>query len=514
MKVRFFGHNCFLLKDSDISILIDPWFNTEGAFFGSWFQWPINHKLINEIIEELKKNKKNILYISHEHQDHFDIKTLNKIVSYFDECIIPQYQDKFLKNNLIKIGFKIKEIEDSKKYFLSENSFIELMIVDVGVNHDSTAIIKLGHQIFVNQNDCKIFDRLPYLENKKIDFYAVQFSGATWYPVCYKIPDEEKEKISRKKVLSKLIAIKNAIKIIKPKYYFPSAGPAIFPFLNEGLSRGKGNIFIHQPELSDFLKNSDTKLFFLKPGDIFKDSIKHSPILPPTNLELKKIKNTLTCIFENLPNEIVNFNLLKKEIDLRLAEIKDLVFEECPNLIFDWGKDSILIDLNKKISTRLNGDTSFLQKNYVHITASPSYFNLMANKEYRWQDIYLSLRANIKRKPDIFNTFVNIFIFSDVTNIRSGFKTTLNINEGRIIVVDPKQGKNYEINRYCPHNGADLKNAKIDDDGNLICPRHNWLFNLKDKGKCKTTNMSIKAKEISNVITLCENVSLRLTKKN
>ena len=86
-----------------------------------------------------------------------------------------------------------------KSIFISENNFIETMIVDTGVNHDSTAIINLDNKMFVNQNDCKIFDRLHYFTNKKIDFYSVQFSGATGHPVCFNLSKKEKELISKKK---------------------------------------------------------------------------------------------------------------------------------------------------------------------------------------------------------------------------------------------------------------------------------------------------------------------------
>ena len=120
----------------------------------------------------------------------------------------------------------------------------------------------------------------------------------------------------------------------------------------------------------------------------------------------------------------------------------------------------------------------------------------MANSYYRWQDVYLSLRAKIIRKPDIFNTFVNIFLFSDISNIKKGFETTLNINKERVVIINPDNGNNYEINRYCPHNGADLKEARFDKNGNLICPRHSWIFDLSKGGKCITSNLTINAYEI------------------
>ena len=49
-----------------------------------------------------------------------------------------------------------------------------------------------------------------------------------------------------------------------------------------------------------------------------------------------------------------------------------------------------------------------------------SYFGLMSDPKFRWQDIYLSLRATVSREPDIFNTFINIFLYSDIDNIRAG----------------------------------------------------------------------------------------------
>ena len=83
------------------------------------------------------------------------------------------------------------------------------------------------------------------------------------------------------------------------------------------------------------------------------------------------------------------------------------------------------------------------------------------------------------------------------------------LEEWKNISID---GKNYEIDRYCPHNGADLKDARIDNQGHLICPRHSWLFNLQNKGECTTADASLHAKEVIETISLCETVSARLLK--
>ena len=52
------------------------------------------------------------------------------------------------------------------------------------------------------------------------------------------------------------------------------------------------------------------------------------------------------------------------------------------------------------------------------------------------------------------------------------------------------------INKYCPHQKANLSKALIDDNNNLICPVHAWKFDLNNKGKDKRSNLTINAKKI------------------
>ena len=49
---------------------------------------------------------------------------------------------------------------------------------------------------------------------------------------------------------------------------------------------------------------------------------------------------------------------------------------------------------------------------------------------------------------------------------------------------------------------------------NLIYPRHSWMFDLENEGRCKTANASIVSKEIVETITLCESISAKLLKNS
>ena len=39
-KLYFWGHNCFFLDQTDTFLVTDPWLTPNGAFYGSWFQYP------------------------------------------------------------------------------------------------------------------------------------------------------------------------------------------------------------------------------------------------------------------------------------------------------------------------------------------------------------------------------------------------------------------------------------------------------------------------------------------
>eukprot|EP01137_Pigoraptor_chileana_P005874 Opistho-2@49547 len=51
------------------------------------------------------------------------------------------------------------------------------------------------------------------------------------------------------------------------------------------------------------------------------------------------------------------------------------------------------------------------------------------------------------------------------------------------IRVRADDGKTYEVDQFCPHKGADLSRANI-VNGLLVCPKHQWRFDLKSGGSC------------------------------
>ena len=498
-NLKFWGHNCFSIVSNTTLLLIDPWFSKSGAFFGSWFQYPKNHHLQGEVLDMLNKYENSFIFITHEHQDHYDKEFLSNVQKN-TTIIIPNYKDKNFKQDCESLGLKVIEIQDTDKFNLSKEFWIKPYISHIGINHDSAILVVTEKFKFFNQNDCKIFDRLSEIHGY-IDYYSVQFSGATWHPSNFILSDKRKKEISYQKVKNKLNNVLRGINSFKPKYFLPAAGPAIFPYLESNLSYGIDNIFIHQDHLNEFLKdNAIHNVLYLNPGDYLDDD-KRIPIQPPKNQEEIEIyKKNTTNNWQELD---LNFNrdLLEKAISDRLNKISDIDIIQTPILIFNFinnfdhtdhtNENKIFIDLsNKKILNKFEYNTP-----YEEIISDKKYFTLMHSKE-RWQNIYLSLRAKVLREPDIFNNDLNIFLFSDIENIRENFISTRNISNERVNVKN-QSGEIFEINRFCPHNGSDLCNAEINSDNYLVCPGHGWKFDLNNNGIDKTSKTTINSKKIS-----------------
>ncbi|MDB5933618.1 MAG: hypothetical protein JWQ01_962 [Massilia sp.] len=495
MKIdfTFWGHNCFLLETDSEALLIDPWLNDTGAFFGSWHQWPPNGHL-REAVRKRCAEKTLRIFLSHEHQDHFDKATLQALASHPDCTVyIPAYKDKFLRHALHRMHMRTVELAEGDQ--AGARIRFRVFIDDSGINHDSAVFVAAPGLTFFNQNDCKLFDRLPMLKKElgDIDYYSVQFSGANWHPACFDLPPDQRRLLARKKVLSKLRNVAGGIKTMAPRFFVPAAGPAFFPFLDPALNTGDGTIFVHQDELNKYLvQNGVTNSLYVRPGERVGEDTTRAPITCPTPDQLRRYRASHHHAWEDV-DDTFSKQRFAQTLQRRLDAIADIALPAgTPSIAFNWGPagdDWLQVDLAANALVHAPAP----QPPCVIVKASTTYFSLMCGEE-RWQDIALSLQASIQRLPDVYNTIANIFLFADESNLAEALVQNLNLPTERIVI--EHEGSRYEINRYCPHQGGDLTYASIDDDMNVVCPRHSWRFDLGCEGMCKTSGMSIKAVKI------------------
>src|SRR5690606_15844771 len=95
--LTYLGHASFFFETEKAACLIDPWFNPRGAFLGTWRQLPPNDHCLSWVLEKMKQ-KPVLVYVTHEHEDHYDEKTLHEILPHAAAFCVPDYENDFLKN--------------------------------------------------------------------------------------------------------------------------------------------------------------------------------------------------------------------------------------------------------------------------------------------------------------------------------------------------------------------------------------------------------------------------------
>ena len=521
MKVTYLGHAGFLVETPLCLFLMDPWLSSRGAYNAAWFQFPCNHHIEQPLLERLRNSHKSLyVYISHEHQDHYDLDFLRQILPFKPIFVLPNFSTKAFE-------FITDNIPSNKVFFLNDQQILEqkdfsitIFLEESGVNRDSAILFQFQELSFLNLNDCKIFDRIHHYSNQQIDIFTTQFSGATWHPICYEYGQESYQYISSNKRLRKFKNVARALEVLQPKIFIPAAGPCCF--LDEDLFHlnfEDNSIFPTAEEFLDWLdKNTlldKTRNFHLLPGDSltlpnfqlqvteqlfeYQNRSKQEYLLDYKN-EVNKAIEFLYKKYGNT-NPISVFKVLGLELKSKCKAVGKITTEsrclyfglkEIPNLFWKINLFHQTVEKTNEIQ----------EKEFYSIIAPAWQVERILNHEIHWEDFCLTFRARLQRVPDNYSIIWNLFLFrnsSELTWAAKSLKMLEQKNNARIYIACPNTGKQWEINRYCPHQGADLSNSCVEEGQYLICPRHSWKFDLEQEGKLTPNgNFSVNSKSITN----------------
>lgn len=560
MNLRFLGHAGFSIETENTLLFQDIWTNNKGAYNSSWFQFPCNHHLTNDIVNQIKNTHKDIfIYISHEHKDHFDTDFYPLIKDIKCNIIIGNFR----RNKIIHYFSKYSNFKvilcDDLHVIKTKDSEITLYLADAELNRDSAILFQHNNKTFLNINDCKMYDRLCNLFPQGVTYFAIQFSGATWHPTCYKYSKEEYERYSNLKKYNKYESVLNAIELLKPIMYIPSAGPVVF--LDDCLidkNFEKTNIFPHIPDFQEYLKQNlsyDIICEQWMPGDLYscneskfleqskktdwnnlKEEIQNYKNKIPAQLFDKTLKYDISTTIENI-KQILQLKLNQLKYDFieysNYSVIMQFYEEEEKCIQFDFvNKITKIVNTsdtvyNEKITSSENtyscGAFKDNSKNDSHegfdffdsgdedeniiinknSNTKPYYFikvylwemEKIIDKEIEWEDWTLTFRTELDRNPDKYMSLLHGILYMEIEDIPFLERKLYSFKNTEKIKVYSND-KQYTINRYCPHQGADLTNAEIKDN-KVICPNHKWEFDLLQNGKCTTTTDSICSYECS-----------------
>ena len=165
MQVTYLQNASVIIENSGEKILCDPWL-IDGCYYGAWNHYP-KFDFISKEFDDI-----DYIYISHIHPDHFDVKTMEKLKKNIP-VLIHEFPQKFLKQNIEKLGFKVEELVHNKRTNLGK-TWINILAADdcdpeicsksfgcnfdfnkFGTNQlDTFSVIDNDEQVIVNSNDC------------------------------------------------------------------------------------------------------------------------------------------------------------------------------------------------------------------------------------------------------------------------------------------------------------------------------------------------------------------------
>ena len=414
-------NNGTVLVNSDF--IMDPWIYG-NLYNNSWSPFPKNN------FDKKKLKKIKYCFISHLHQDHWDLDT----IKHFDKKIkffLPKLPfNKVIEKGLNKYGFKnISYIKYGKFEKISDDYEIAVvpplnkgaLETDIINPYDDNAIaIDTGlilKSTKLNINHLILFDNSPYdinifknfFKNIKIHSLFFNYNGfAQDYPLKYNmLSPSQKKKISYNLQLKKEKYIVNFINYIKPKTLVPHSSDFILNQNRKLFFSTHSKDFLDKHKYAERInKITKIKTFALYSKDtLFIDKNNFHAKIKTNNNErnlknpqmklsfpkgsVKKFENVLSEAFDKMLERIKTYNLTIPKSKLGL----------------DFGNSKYLIDFKKKTITK----NKFSKKDILILLTKKSIFKLILERKIHINNATIGCYLNWERYPNKYLNFRDLY---------------------------------------------------------------------------------------------------------
>ena len=430
MKLKNLHNATTLIESEDTKFLFDPWLKSD-LYYGSW---SVADKYARE--EKYFTNDITHVFISHIHQDHWDIDTLKDISS--DAIIfLPKYGfNNVIMNQLESLNFKtIMFVELGQWFEISPNisGYIipplngmaqELELYQKKSQYMSIAI---DTSLIVKDNisdTCHILlgDNTPYdcIELKKhLENARVNSVDSLWfphngfaqdYPLCYdNLSIKQKTEISLTMSIKREKSTLKAIELVNPKYLIPHSSEFVlngprkdeFYLVHSNIFLDKKKYASRIQELTniqsygfyakDYIEWNEGKVvFFISPDKV---------IVPKatSHLNIPITKNTQSLI-EVLKKALVALQERCNKFNINSHEFADWSF------IINTEKDSFEIDFSQWQVEKLNKKRGKAQNsNSLTLSTTENIVKCILLKDIHFDNICISCSLSWSRVPNVFN---------------------------------------------------------------------------------------------------------------
>jgi UDP-MurNAc hydroxylase len=505
MRATSIGHAGILIETAGGSILCDPWF--VPAFFGSWFVFPRNDELAEDLRDKIEHP--DFLYVSHLHADHLDEAFLAQHVSRDATVLIPGFPTRELERRMRAFGFTtIERTEDGAELDLGSMTVaihVETSITD-GPGGDSALVVSDATGRVVNQNDCRTHDLDALRAHGPVDLHWLQYSGAIWYPMVYEEPALRQRELCAAKVESQFARAMRYVETIDARYVVPSAGPPCFldpelaPF--NVITGDEASIFPDQRSFLTRLEAAGRRGILAIPGTTIEIVSADAPASIAHPLPDEQVTRIFTHKAEYLAQYAADWSgwladhkatwpAPSDDLIERLQAWWEPLLSMAPTLraavgaaaLLRTGDLEVLIDFPAGEVRRYDGEAYRFRFDIPR----PLVESVAAAHAVDWSNaLFLSCRFRAWRDGSFNEYLYNFFkSLSPERMRRAEAEAHRKLDSANDDLSEEIECAGYVFERYCPHRQADLTVFGEIEDGVLTCTLHGWRFDLAT-GRCMT----------------------------
>ena len=382
-----------------------------------------------------------------------------------------------------------------------------MLVDDHEFNRDSALLLRIDGHSMLNLNDCKIHDRAVKIED--VDVFTCQFSGATWHPTCYDYPPDLYKQIAQQKMAQKFEAVTRTIEALHPSFFLPAAGPPCF--LDPSLAHinfEPVNIFPRAAEFLDYfagrLGSSDVKCVALDPGDSLdaaaglvkrveseERGVEFREAIQRYAADYADFFAAFTARHAGAHADDI-YERLAVELQRKLDSFPLRHRIEIPLYLSGQGTDLPLVrvDFSRGVVRLTKG----ISETAYYSVAVPQWeLQRVLDGAITWEELSLTFRVVLHRTPDVYQPHIHAFLVLEAEDLTPYCDRFLDEEARQERIVVTADGRSYEVDRYCRHQGGDLSLGTIVDGRYLVCPRHGWQYDLQDGGRCTIADATIGA---------------------
>ncbi len=230
LHITYVSHACLRIEGEFGSLLCDPWFLNEPVYDYVMWKFPPAVMPPEELLKDL-----DYLYITHSHEDHFHIPSIDHIPRDV-QVLLPEFthtpclRAQTMERIMREMGFsRLRKIRPWDTYLLGGKTPLTVVPSAKSRAHDwenSGFVIEHPDCRLINMNDnCDDEELCNEIHARWPDFDIgfIQTAAISIFPACYRMSEEEKEEMARNKKET-FTQQQRLIEMLKLKRVVPFAG--------------------------------------------------------------------------------------------------------------------------------------------------------------------------------------------------------------------------------------------------------------------------------------------------